>query len=79
MAANGRLSSGVRGGTNRGVLSRPAVIDRAEPPPVPRELMLVEPLCELAGLLYRELVEPAALMVLEWDWLCECPRDGEVW
>jgi hypothetical protein len=19
-----------------------------------------------------------ALMLLEWDWLCECPRDGEV-
>lgn len=78
IGANCRLSSGLRGGTNRGVLSRPAVIERAEPLPLPRE-MLVDALCELAGRLYRELVEPAALMVLEWDWLCECPRDGEVW
>jgi hypothetical protein len=46
-------------------------------PPDAREAMLVEPLCELVGLLYRELVDPEALMLLESDWLWECPRGGD--
>lgn len=77
IAANCLASSGLVGGASLGALSLLAAIERVETPPEPRDVMLVEPLCELVGLLYREPVDPEALMLLESDWLCECPRDGE--
>jgi hypothetical protein len=53
MAANAMPSLGLAGGTDLGVLSRLAAIVLAEPPPLP--FAVVEALCDVVGLLKREL------------------------
>lgn len=49
MGAKCLTSSGLGGGARRGALSLLAARERVETPAEPRELMLAEPLCELAG------------------------------
>jgi hypothetical protein len=77
IAANANPSLGLVGGTDRGVLSLLAAIVLDEPPPLPPRTLL-EALCEVAGRLYRELVDPEPLMVLERDCVWAWPREGDI-
>jgi len=64
MPANAYPSLGLVGGTDLGVLSLLAAMVLAELPPLP-PLALLDMLCEVVGLLYRELVDPVPLTTLE--------------